>query len=264
MKIKKVLIATILITFNIFASDFKPGSGKKVEVIPVNNTNILSGRSDALKKTQTTFTYNENSVYEIVVSPTYATVLQLSPDEEVQDYIIGDIDYWPVTETKGGRQGTTYVVVSAEEENLETNLIIVTNKRLYNLKMKSTINEYNSLVKWTYPDTKEMILFKEQSNVTMATSPDKLNLEYYIANKKEDFSPLAVYDDGEFTYFKMKKNFKNMPVVFMQDVSGNFIDVPIDVNDVTGNNILKVRKVSKRIRFVIGKKTINIINQNYK
>ena len=103
--------------------------------------------------------------------------------------------------------------------------------------MKSTLNEYNSLVKWTYPDTREMILFNEQSNRTMATSPDKINMEYYIGNKKENFAPINVYD---------------------------FTEVPVDVNDVTnGNNILKVRKVSKKIRFTVGKKTINIINQNY-
>ena len=130
--------------------------------------------------------------------------------------------------------------------------------------MRSTLNEYNSLVKWTYPDTREMVLFSEQSNKTMATSPDRLNLEYYISNKKENYSPQSVYDDGEFTYFKMKKNFKDMPVVFMQESDGVFTEVPVDVNDVIENNLLKVRKVSKKIKFSVGKKNVLIINQNYK
>ena len=265
---KKVLISILfLVSLANFASD-----GNRIPNVSDNlkqssfssDVEIISGRESALKKTQTVFTYNENSVYEITVSPNFVTALQLSPDEEVNDYVIGNIDEWPVADSKGGKRGGTYVFLSAEEEGLQTNLIIITNKRVYNLKLKSTLNEYNSLVKWTYPDTKEMILFNEQSNRTMVTSPDKINMEYYIGNKKENFAPINVYDDGEFTYFKMKKSFKDMPVVFMQEVDGNFTEVPVDVNDVTnGNNILKVRKVSKKIRFTVGKKTINIINQNY-
>ena len=151
---KKILITISLlsIVYTGFASD---GNNISVEIKQPSSSNdveIISGRESALKKTQTVFSYNENSVYEITVSPDFVTALQLSPDEEVNDYIIGNTDEWPVEESKGGRRGGTYVFISANEEDLQTNLIIITNKRVYNLKLRSTLNEYNSLVKWTYPD----------------------------------------------------------------------------------------------------------------
>ena len=92
-----------------------------------SDVEIISGRESALKKTQTVFTYNENSVYEITVSPNFVTALQLSPDEEVNDYVIGNIDEWPVADSKGGKRGGTYVFLSAEEAGHPTNLIILTN-----------------------------------------------------------------------------------------------------------------------------------------
>ena len=264
-KRRSLLLIFLLTAFSIFATDFKAGNQVNVKNIPSSNSvEIISGRENAMKKTQTVFSYNENSVYEVAVSPDFVTVFQLAPDEEVNDYMIGNSDDWPVDETKGGKKGVTYVAISANEEGLQTNFLIITNKRVYNIKLRSTLNEYNSLVKWTYPDTREMILFSEQSNKTMATSPDRLNLEYYISNKKENYSPQSVYDDGEFTYFKMKKNFKDMPVVFMQESDGVFTEVPVDLNDVIENNLLKVRKVSKKIKFSVGKKNVLIINQNYK
>ena len=90
---KKVLISILfLVSLVNFASD-----GNRIPNVSDNlkqssfssDVEIISGRESALKKTQTVFTYNENSVYEITVSPNFVTALQLSPDEEVNDYVIG-------------------------------------------------------------------------------------------------------------------------------------------------------------------------------
>ena len=129
MKIEKLLSKKVLISILFLVSlvNFASDSNVSVEVKQPslnNGVEIISGRESALKKTQTIFTYNENSVYEITVSPNFVTALQLSPDEEVNDYIIGNVDDWPVEDSKGGRKGGTYVFISANEEDLQTNLII--------------------------------------------------------------------------------------------------------------------------------------------
>ena len=126
MKIEKLLSKKVLISILFLVSlvNFASDSNVSVEVKQPslnNGVEIISGRESALKKTQTIFTYNENSVYEITVSPNFVTALQLSPDEEVNDYIIGNVDDWPVEDSKGGRKGGTYVFISANEEDLQTN-----------------------------------------------------------------------------------------------------------------------------------------------
>ena len=85
MKIEKLLSKKVLISILFLVSlvNFASDSNVSVEVKQPslnNGVEIISGRESALKKTQTIFTYNENSVYEITVSTNFVTAHQLNPD----------------------------------------------------------------------------------------------------------------------------------------------------------------------------------------
>lgn len=55
--------------------------------------------------------------------------------------------------TTGSSEGTRQVIyIKPFSINLRTNLIINTNKRMYNINLYSAKEWYNPVVKWLYPD----------------------------------------------------------------------------------------------------------------
>lgn len=224
------------------------------------STQIISGRDEAMKKTQTTFTYNQNNVYQVYASPDFLTTFELAPDEEVTFLAGGDTENWQIDEAKGGAKNATFVFIKPLEEDLNTNIIITTNKRLYNIKVNSTLNEYNSLVKWNYPETADMIMFSDSSIRTNAVSAERINMDYSISNNHYPFAPDKIFDDGQKTYFRMKKNMPEMPAVFMKGDDGKYSQVPF----VIGNNgEIIVSRTAKKFKFVLGKKSLIITNNRY-
>lgn len=232
----------------------------RIETNISTDTGIISGREDAQKKTQTTFTYNRNNVYEVYATPDFLTTFELAPDEEVTFLAGGDTENWQIDESKGGEKNTTFIFVKPLEEDLNTNILITTNKRLYNIKIKSTLNEYNSLVKWNYPETAEMIKFSEGSIQTNAVSADRINMDYTISNNLALFAPERIFDDGTKTYFRMKKNMSEMPVIFMKGDDKKYSQVPF----VVGNNgEITVNRTAEKFKFVLGKKSVIVTNKKY-
>lgn len=264
---KKILLTLSIIVSAVAVSMDRVIPTETREYIPQrieNNistdTSIISGRENAQKKTQTTFTYSQNNVYQVYASPDFLTTFELAPDEEVTFLAGGDTENWQIDEAKGGAKNATFIFVKPLEEDLNTNILITTNKRLYNIRINSTLNEYNSLVKWNYPETAEMIKFSESSIKTNAVSADRINMDYAVSNNMSPFAPERIFDDGTKTYFRMKKNMSEMPVIFMRGDDGKYSQVPFVTGD---NGEITVNRTAKKFKFVLGKKSVVVTNQKY-
>lgn len=262
---KLILVLSIIVSISASSMDkYVPTETREYTQTKIDtkisntSTQIISGRDEALKKTHTLFTYNQNNVYQVYASPDFLTTFELAPDEQVTFLAGGDTENWQIDEAKGGAKNATFVFIKPLEEDLNTNLIITTNKRLYNIKINSTLNEYNSLVKWNYPETAEMVKFSEDSIQTTAVTADRINMDYTISNKTYSFAPNQVFDDGERTYFKMNKN-SEMPVIFMKGDDGIYSKVPL----IIGKNEIVVNTTGKKFKFQIGKKSLVVTNNRY-
>ena len=263
---KRLITILSLISMLVFGSDLGVQLPKEdIQYRPpvqIDKTSkIISGREEAKKKTQTTFTYNRNNVYEVYAMPGYLTTFELNPDEEITFLAGGDTENWQLDEAKGGEKNTTFVFVKPIEEELETNILITTNKRLYNIKIESTSNEYNSLVKWEYPETAEMIKFRANTVETATTNADKINMYYTMDNKYYPFAPEKVYDDGNKTYFTMKKSMQEMPTLFIKGDDNKYSQTNYRIDD-EGRFI--VDRTARRFKFILGKKSVTVVNQRYK
>lgn len=263
---KKLITVLSLLSMLAFGSDKgvqlpKEDIQYKPPVQINKNSNIISGREEARKKTQTTFVYNRNNVYEVYATPNYLTTFELSPDEEITFLAGGDTEGWQIDEAKGGEKGTTFVFIKPIEEDLETNVLITTNKRLYNIKIASTLKDYNSLIKWEYPETAEMIKFKTDSTGTTTTNSEKINMYYSMDNKYYSFAPEKVFDDGNKTYFTMKKNMQEMPTMFIKGDDNKYSQTNYRIDD-EGRFI--VDRTARRFKFILGKKSVTVVNQRYR
>lgn len=254
---KKLLVFTFLIisSFN-FANDGIKITKKNIQT---NRYDIISGKKEAIKKTEVIFNYAENSVYEVLSKPNYLTTLKLSPGETIVDVAGGNTEDWKMDYKEGGRDGRTYIYIRPEEEDLKTNLVVLTNKHTYYINIESTSDEYNSIVEWKYPSEQKIFLENfEKNNDILATDPEKINMNYSISNKLLNFSPEGVYDDGERTYIKFKKNLREMPTVLVKGVDGQSTLTNPEIKD----KRMILDRIAEKITLIIGKKRLQIINLN--
>jgi type IV secretion system protein VirB9 len=93
--------------------------------------------------------------------------------------------------------------------DLETNLVIATDRRTYHLEMRSSASTYMASVSWTYPASELLALRKQraEADVTGGAIADAgINIEQlkfrYRIEGDAPWRPLRVFDDGAKVYIQ--------------------------------------------------------------
>ncbi len=245
------------------------------------NLNGKDAVADSLKKAVQTpeqykqgtffYQYDENFVYEIYAQPYHLTDIILEPGEVVigTPLLSEDESVWELTAgvAKDVETGADiqHLFVKPAYSKLDSTLIIITDRRVYNFRLKSFADTHMAMVKFTYPKTKNVWAkkFDETNGRTVEsefiniTNPEFLSFDYqikYSIFKKPEFLPTRVYDDGKSTYIQLDEIVlqKKLPVAFNEkneivnySVKKNVIIIPRLINKVTlrlGNEKVTVIK----------------------
>ena len=282
----KKLIVTMMIGSSILAVANDKVEYEVKTVTPVteaaSESIILSGRTAALKNTNATFSYNVNNIYKIYSKPDYITTIMLAPDESINFIGGGDTENWLLEQSQGAEKNTNLVHIRPIEAGLSTNLVVVTNKRLYTFNIESTEDMYNPLITFQYPYEQTITVYRSEDmgdgsvtgiTGTPATSTAgttkvidtktgvvteaKNNENYRINDKKQKFSPEKIYDDNKFTYINFKDEIKNfeMPVFYIL----NGKNLELTNFEIKGNQMIVERLFDKAI-LKVGTQEIKIRN----
>ncbi len=104
-----------------------------------------------------TYVYNANEIYPLVIFYGYQTSIEFANGEEVSTISMGDSYAWQMTPV--GRR----IFIKPLEENMHTNMTILTNKRAYQFDLfsKKAESEFNNelvyVMRFYYPDAVENI-----------------------------------------------------------------------------------------------------------
>ena len=110
-----------------------------------------------------TYVYNENEIYPLVIYYGYQTSIEFAKGEEVSSISMGDSYVWQINPV--GRR----IFVKPLEENMHTNMTILTNKRAYQFDLfsKKVENEFNNdlvyVMRFYYPDELEELSSEDHS-----------------------------------------------------------------------------------------------------
>jgi len=96
------------------------------------------------------YDYLPGVVYEVIASPGHVTTIALEPGEKLITKAAGDTAQWFVGDTPGSGD-RTLLLVKPLKPNVETNLVVSTDRRLYQIDLKSVPGVYQSEVRWNYP-----------------------------------------------------------------------------------------------------------------
>lgn len=163
------------------------------------------------------FAYERGALYAIQASPQRITDIALEPGEALLSVSAGDTTRWIVGDARSGNgpSGQAHVLVKPNAANLSTNLVIMTDRRVYHVELKSVAGTAMAAVSWRYP-ADLMLASNPPPPVAPATpapppfSPEQLNLRYRIDGDKPDWRPIAAFDNGRQVFIEMPEAMKTL------------------------------------------------------
>jgi len=162
-----------------------------------NNTRIHRQKDGSIS-----FYYGDN-MPSLVCRPLNATVIKLEKGEKVTAIKTGDTKRWKFDIVDNAAGGRSFVLVKPTEKNIMTNLIIFTDKRVYNIKLISSATAWTPSISFIYNDEKP-----EQPSFTQTFTPSPPKPEKPKAaptppkkitktpHKKRELSPYSITSTG--------------------------------------------------------------------
>jgi type IV secretion system protein VirB9 len=186
--------------------------------------------------------YSEGRVVELRTSPGYQMMVELSPDEQIQNVAIGDSGSWSVSANREGDR----LFIKATAPGSTTNMTVVTSVRTYTFDLVA-LNAPSA-------DTPYTVQFRFPAPVSAALDPRYVDvasvtrrLSRYKISGDRTLRPASISDDGQHTYISWPSG-APIPAVYAVDSSGN----EMLLNGMMGtNDVYAVDGVPQRLIFRI-------------
>ena len=275
MRVTKMLAVGMILggclSTEIFANDKGKVLATKVVYNTSSNPSYISGKKEAIKKISAIFNYAEDNSYQIFVKEDFITVIKLEANEDVLYIAGGNTEGFMLDQTRGGKDGSSLVYIKPLFEDLDTNIIITTDKRVYYFDVKTSKSMFNPMVRFNYPLETQIIAYADETRVKELTAPittdKKLSetMSYIPSNEVRDLnyeikdsnliSPDLVYNNGVKTFVRMKKGIQEMPILEVLDANGKPEKVNQRVEEKDGYKFFIVDKIFEQGQTKLGNTT---------
>lgn len=223
------------------------------------------------------FAYNSGAQPIVKTIPFQETVISLEPGEKFTNISSGDPNRWSyaVAVSGFGELAQQHVLVKPSMSQISTNMVITTDRRIYNLKLISADDITTKAVSFWYPEemlhaTNSQII--KESEVRVASVPDvaldHLNFNYSMSCgflcHRPIWAPVRIFDDGTHTFIQFSPIVANrdMPALFIADNGEKEL-----VNYRYKSPYFVVDKIFKQGVLIMGighaQKSLKITNQSY-
>ena len=188
--------------------------------------------------------YRPGVVYQVRTTPGFLTTIVLEKGERISHLGSGDSDRWAFQQVAigDGEQAETTVLVKPTVAPLATNLVIATDRRLYQVELlaEPSADRYQSLVRWRYAGkllARRGLSWSEMSpriggkaaeeappapSNRVPVDLNKLDFDYHIRvhkGKSPRWTPVSAFHDGSKTYLRFPSFFDQLeaPSVFASE-----------------------------------------------
>lgn len=191
---------------------------------------LKSGKApNIVSKGFVNFAYSPNNAPIINTIPLQETVVSLEPGERFANISTGDPSRWSyaIATSGQGAQQQQHILIKPSQPSISTNMVITTNKRIYNLRLisgSSPDSHSMRIVRFWYPNEMQAAAkggSSGDSATTANVSLNRLNFDYQLSSPRgysmPNWTPTRVFDDGVHTYiqFPAMMASTDMPVLFV-------------------------------------------------
>lgn len=217
------------------------------------------------------YDFDESFVYEIYCQPYRITDLALEPGEMVlENPFISESQVWEMgagVSRKNG-QDVQHFYLKPDISGLTTSMIIITDRRVYHLLLKSFKDCYMAMVEFEYPNTMPYTVktdamverMNSKANALSGIDPKFLSFDYkmsYSIFKKPLWLPKRVYDDGRRTYIQMNETVLHTQSPVLFNHKNERINYRVD------KNLIIIDELIEKVTLRRGKEKVTIKKKNY-
>jgi type IV secretion system protein VirB9 len=180
------------------------------------------------------YPFSPGALYQVYAAPGQVTDVALQAGEQLVGsgpVAAGDTVRWIIgdTESGTGEAKQVHILVKPTRPDLQTNLVINTDRRTYLLELNSTEKTYMASVSWQYPHD-QLIALRRQNAAALAARPvatgvdiSSLNFRYEIEGDAPAWRPLRAFDDGIKVYIEFPSGIRQgeMPPLFIIGPGGD-------------------------------------------
>lgn len=200
--------------------------------------------------------YDPNEVVKIKAKAGIATNIVLNPDENYQTHAFGDSAAWLFSNFANN------IFIKPKVQNGSTNLVVVTDRRTYNMYIEYTKNSQTYQVRFTYPEERALKADKKavENKLNNRFEGKVINLAYYMRGSYT-VKPINVWDDGSFTYFKFGNNV-DLPAIYAvddKDKESLYNRTVLGAN----NDVIMLHGINKKWRLRIGNSALDVQNMAF-
>jgi type IV secretion system protein VirB9 len=216
------------------------------------------------------YDYNENQQFPVVARMLSLSVIQLEDGETpIGQPYLSDTLRWEITgdvwRTNEGKS-VQLIMLKPMEVGLKTNMIVITNRRIYQFVLSSTNNSYMPMIKFRYPF--EMQFITERVIAEREQAAREKEAGYYLSYNykivagwvisgwfKPEWTPVEAWDDGHKTYIRLPRMVlqKEYPVIFEKR---NYI-----VNYRLQENVMILDKLVEDVTLRLNRKRVRVIKK---
>lgn len=175
-----------------------------------------------------TLVFNADTRPILSFAPMQVGQIHLENGERITNISLGDTDRWLLTQSYVGDEDSGHVLIllKPKQTDIVTNLVVITNRRIYNFNVMSKADVFSPDVRFSYPNSsvKHIIDQSHASHAAPQTEinktvidADHLNFNYTISGDHPSWEPTRVFDDGVHTMiaFDAMIDRVNLPVLFV-------------------------------------------------
>lgn len=187
----------------------------------------------AYSNAEQVYGFEDGSLYQVYAAPGRVTDIELQDGEQLSatgPVAAGDTTRWVIGDTVSGAGASrrVHILIKPTRANLQTNLVINTDRRTYHLELRATPATYMASVAWTYPDDVRLAQAMDPSRFAIpAVAVEQLNFGYRISGDKARWRPVRVFDDGRQTVIEFPQTITqtDMPPLFVEGSDGRATDL---------------------------------------
>jgi type IV secretion system protein VirB9 len=218
----------------------------------------LNSKPVAIDSRIKTFIFSENEIFRVVINFGYQTSIEFGEGEEIQTISAGNNFAWQLTPI--GRR----LFIKPLEENILTNMTILTNKRVYQFEIQSksatyaTDEELAYVIRFFYNDedidNKMPSVVAQEAEPIPAIKPFNFN---YTLSGPDSIAPVKVFDDGINTFLKFDSNLHFTPKISAVRDGETTLLKPKKRAD-----YIVVNTVNKEFKIEHGNDVVHVYNEN--
>src|SRR5262245_36495609 len=116
------------------------------------------------------YPYTRGALYQVYAAVNQVSDIGLEAGEKLISVSAGDTVRWIVGDTSSGegKDATVHILVKPIATDLDTNLVITTDRRTYHLELHASASTYMASVTWTYPAAELTLLKKRHADAALA------------------------------------------------------------------------------------------------